>query len=398
MGPRERVQLSLNHKESDRVPIDIGGSADSSINKRAYTDLLAFLGMPEEKVETYCFYQQTAYVSEAVRQRFGADVRTVAFPYEGQDLDIRDDGEYRFFVDKFGVTVKMPIDGGFFWDWDDHAPAISDCTVDALQKYRWPELDALVPIENVRRARDHAMELVENTDYALLGETIPGGGIFEEAARLSGIENFLVALIENPRYADLLMGAVTDLYVGCYERYLDEVGPYIDAIHYSDDLGFQQGCYVSPEVYRRLIKPKQRRLFDAIKRKTDAKIFFHSCGGVFDIIGDMIDIGTDILNPVQVSARGMDSKRLKSTFGKDIVFWGGGIDTQAVLPFGTPQQVRDEVKRRIDDFAPGGGFVFGAVHNIQAFVPPENIVAAFDAALEYGHYPRTAEPESSTKA
>ena len=141
---------------------------------------------------------------------------------------------------------------------------------------------------------------------------------------------------------------------------------------------------MSPELYRRMIKPKQRRLMDAIKSKTEAKIFYHGCGAVSDLIPDLIDIGVDIVNPVQVSARGMDTRRLKREYGRDIVFWGGGVDTQGVLPFGTPEEVSDEVKRRIDDLAPGGGYVFAAVHNIQALVPPENIVALFETALEYG--------------
>jgi uroporphyrinogen decarboxylase len=141
---------------------------------------------------------------------------------------------------------------------------------------------------------------------------------------------------------------------------------------------------ISPALYRKLIKPKQKRLVEAIKKKTAAKLFYHSCGATRALIPDLIEIGFDILNPVQVSAKDMDTRELKKTFGQDIVFWGGGVDTQHVLPFGKPQEVVDEVRRRIDDLAPGGGFVFAAVHNIQAYVPPENIVAAFDTALQYG--------------
>ncbi|MGD2079070.1 MAG: uroporphyrinogen decarboxylase family protein, partial [Chloroflexota bacterium] len=141
-----------------------------------------------------------------------------------------------------------------------------------------------------------------------------------------------------------------------------------------------------PDIYKRLIKPKQRRLVEAIRSKTDAKLFFHGCGAVSELIPHLIDLGFDIVNPVQVSAAGMDTRWLKKEFGQDIVFWGGGVDTQQVLPFGTPDQVRDEVKRRMDDLAPGGGFVFAAVHNIQALVPPENIAVAFETALEYGRY------------
>jgi uroporphyrinogen decarboxylase len=143
---------------------------------------------------------------------------------------------------------------------------------------------------------------------------------------------------------------------------------------------------ISADSYRRIIKPKQRRLVDAIRKKTNAKIFYHGCGAISELIPDLIDVGFDILNPVQTSARGMDPVRLKKDFGNDIVFWGGGVDTQRTLPFGTPQEVEDEVKRRIDVLAPGGGFVFATVHNIQSFVPPDNVVAAFGAALRHGQY------------
>lgn len=155
---------------------------------------------------------------------------------------------------------------------------------------------------------------------------------------------------------------------------------------YWDDLCTQDGWVISPELYRKMIKPKQRRLVQAIKSKSDVKIYYHSWGAVFNLIPDLIEIGFDILNPIQVSARHMDTRQLKKEYGYDITFWGGGVDTQSVFPYGTPDQVADEVKRRIDDLAPGGGFVFATVHNIQAYVPPKNVVTAFEAAHECGRY------------
>jgi uroporphyrinogen decarboxylase len=193
-----------------------------------------------------------------------------------------------------------------------------------------------------------------------------------------------MALITEPAFADRLMEAITDIYIESCNNYLEQVGPYIQVFTYWDDLAGQNGWIINPEMYRKVVKPKQKRLVEAIKKKTNAKLFYHSCGATRGLIPDLMEIGFDILNPVQVSAKGMNTRELKSEFGRDIVFWGGGIDTQHVLPFGKPQEVVDEVKRRIDDLAPGGGFVFAAVHNIQAFVPPENIIAAFDTALQYG--------------
>jgi len=195
-----------------------------------------------------------------------------------------------------------------------------------------------------------------------------------------------MALVLEPQFAERMMDRITDIYIESCSNYLDELGQYLQVFIYYDDLCGQDGWLIRPDLFRKLIKPKQRRLVEAVKRKTDAKLFYHSCGASYGLIPDLIDIGFDIINPVQVSARGMDTHRLKQDFGRDIVFWGGGVDTQQVLPFGKPAEVVDEVKRRIDDLAPGGGFVFAAIHNIQAFVPPENIVAAFDTALEYGKY------------
>jgi uroporphyrinogen decarboxylase len=213
-----------------------------------------------------------------------------------------------------------------------------------------------------------------------------GGGIFEQPARVMGMEKFLMALLTEPAFADRLMGTITDIYIESCNRYLDHVGPYIQVFTFWDDVAGQDGWMINPSLYRKLIKPKQKRLVEAIKKKTNAKLFYHSCGATRELIPDLIEIGFDILNPVQVSARGMDTRQLKADFGKEMVFWGGGIDTQKILPFGKPAEVVDEVKRRIDDLAPGGGFVFSAVHNIQAYVPPENIVAAFDTARTYGRY------------
>ncbi len=253
----------------------------------------------------------------------------------------------------------------------------------ALDNYHWPSPD---PKEVNARLGQQAKTLYETTNYALVGSAVIGGGIFEQPARVMGLENFLMALAADPAFADRLMETITDIYIESCNSYLDQVGQYIQVFTYWDDLTGQNGWIINPETYRRMIKPKQKRLVEAIKKKTDARLFFHSCGAPRGLIPDLIEIGFDILNPVQVSARDMDTRQLKHEFGNDIVFWGGGVDTQSVLPFSTTQQVADEVKHRIDDLAPGGGFIFAAVHNIQAFVPPQNIVAAFDTALQYGVY------------
>jgi uroporphyrinogen decarboxylase len=295
--------------------------------------------------------------------------------------DIFAEGDYNAFVDRWGSKLHMPQERGLYFDWVDFP--IQESTMTALDNYNWPCPD---PPEYNAHLRRQAQYLFENSDYALVGTAIFGGGIFEQALRLRGMEDFLMALLTEPAFADQLMERVTDIYVESCNNYLDALGEYLHVFLYFDDVCGQDGWLISPEIYRERIKPKQRQLVEAVKKKTKAKLFYHGCGATYPLIPELIEIGFDIINPVQVSARDMDTRRLKRDFGKDMIFWGGGVDTQHVLPFGKPEEVAHEVRRRIDDLAPEGGFVFAAVHNIQSLVPPQNTVTAFETALEYGRY------------
>lgn len=382
MSSRQRVLAALNHKEADRLPIDLGATIVSSITKAAYLSLRQHLGMPPEQPAMLDYVQQLPYLDEALLERFGVDFRLVQLPAAtAPNVQLFEEGDRYAFVDRWGAKLHMPKEGGLYFDFVDFP--IQEISMEALERYDWPCPD---PQEYHLRLGKQARELFERTDYALVGSAVIGGGIFEQPARTAGMENFLMALVAEPRWADAMMERITEIYIESCNRYLDEVGPYIQVFTYWDDVCTQDGWLIRPDLYRRMVKPKQRRLVEAIRKKTEARIFYHGCGAVFDLIPDLIDAGFDILNPVQVSARGMDTRRLKQEYGKDIVFWGGGVDTQWVLPFGKPEEVAAEVRRRIDDLAPGGGFVFAAVHNIQAYVPPENVVAAFETALEYGRY------------
>ena len=230
--------------------------------------------------------------------------------------------------------------------------------------------------EGAERARSE-------TDCALLLE-LPYG-VVREAQRMRGFSEFLMDLVANPILAESLMEKVLAIVTAIAEKALDSAGP-VDVVLWYDDMGFQDRAYMRPELYRRLVKPYHRRLVETIKKRTAAKILMHSDGSIRDILGDLIEIGVDAINPVQVSAKGMGSQELKRNFGRDLSFWGA-IDTQHVLPFGTPAEVRDEVRRRVRDLAPGGGYVLASCHNIQREVPAENVLAMFDAAAEYGEYP-----------
>jgi uroporphyrinogen decarboxylase len=382
MDSRQRVMQALNHQEPDRVPIDLGGTIVTSITRSSYTSLKEHLGLPLEEIQMLDFVQQLPYLDEALLERFNVDFRMVQLPSAtAPGLNIFDEGDYYAFIDRWGSKLHMPKDGGFYFDWVDFP--LKEFTLEALERYAWPEPD---PQEYNLQLQQQAQYLFEHTDYAITGSAVIGGGIFEQPARTIGLESFLMALVSEPEFADRLMEQITDIYIQSCENYLDLLGKYIQVFTFWDDLCTQTGWMIHPDLYRKMVKPKQRRLVEAIKKKTDAKLFYHSCGATYELIPDLIELGFDILNPVQVSAAGMDTGRLKRDFGKDIVFWGGGVDSQHVLPFEKPAKVVDEVKRRIDDLAPGGGFVFASIHNIQAMVPPENIVAAFDTALEHGRY------------
>jgi len=382
MNPRERVMLALNHKEPDRIAIDLGGSICSSIHRKSYVELKKYLGMEVDEIKMADYVQQLPYLDEDLLERFEVDFRMVQLPAATvPDLEIFEDGDYWAFIDRWGSKLHMPKDGGLYFDWVEFP--IKETSMAALDRYQWPRPD---PPGHIDQLQSQAKNLYENTDYALVGSGVIGGGIFEQPARTMGLENFLVVLLTDPKFADRFMEQVTEIYIESCNTYLDQIGKYLQVFTYWDDVNSQDGWLISPDIYRKMIKPKQRRLVEAIKKKTDAKLYYHGCGAAFDLIPDLIEIGFDIINPVQVSAAGMDTQVLKKTYGEDIVFWGGGMDTQKVLPFGTPAEVAEEVKQRIDDLAPQGGFVFAAVHNIQADVPPENIVAAFETALEYGKY------------
>ena len=338
--------------------------------------------MEVDEIKMADYVQQLPYLDEDLLERFEVDFRMVQLPAATvPDLEIFEDGDYWAFIDRWGSKLHMPKDGGLYFDWVEFP--IKETSMAALDRYQWPRPD---PPGHIDQLQSQAKNLYENTDYALVGSGVIGGGIFEQPARTMGLENFLVVLLTDPKFADRFMEQVTEIYIESCNTYLDQIGKYLQVFTYWDDVNSQDGWLISPDIYRKMIKPKQRRLVEAIKKKTDAKLYYHGCGAAFDLIPDLIEIGFDIINPVQVSAAGMDTQVLKKTYGEDIVFWGGGIDTQRILPFGTPAEVAEEVKQRIDDLAPQGGFVFAAVHNIQADVPPENIVAAFETALEYGKY------------
>jgi uroporphyrinogen decarboxylase len=382
VSARDRVLTSLQHHEPDRIPFDLGGNPNAGIHVIAYRRLLDMLGYDFDARIDDVITQQ-ALIDEEVLKRLNVDVRRVGCPiYPGENLEIRDEGEYTSFFDDYGIKWVKPKHDGLYYDMRRH-PLSGSISKNDILSLRMPPLPNQKTLTAMReRARKHS-----DAGYAVIVPE-PGGGIFELATWIRGFEDIYIDLAANTQLVEILLDKLMEYRIAYWELILDQLGEYVHLIAEADDVATQFGMMFDPRVFRSILKPRYRRLIDLIKRKTNQRVFvcFHSCGAVREIIPDLVDVGVDALNPVQVSAAGMDTKSLKRDFGEEITFWGGGIDTQRVLAGGTEQQVRDEVKRRIDDLAPGGGFVFATVHNVQADVPPENLLTMWETFMEYSEY------------
>ena len=402
MNHRERVLTTLRHREPDRVPIDFGGTVDTTIQAANYRKLRKHLGLGAGRTRVTDVYQQVARVEEDVCQVLGSDVMPVLYeprqwrkglltdgsPGEfpaGFLPQLQDDGSQVMLNAAGNITAKMS-NGGYYFD-PVYSPLADAASISDIERHKADieNFDAPAHLDKTYEelARD-AKELRDNTDYLLVG--FFGGHLLQACLILRGWEAFFMDLLVNQKFAAALMEKLLEANIRRFERYAETVGPYVDVVMFEDDLGMQDRPLMRPELYRKTIKSYQKKLFDFVKSRCDAYLFFHSDGAVAPFIPDFIEMGVDILNPLQVSAAGMDTRVLKREFGRDICFWGGGCDSQRVLAFGTPEDVADEVKRRIDDLAPGGGYVFSTIHNVQNGVPPENIVAMFKTARECGVY------------
>jgi uroporphyrinogen decarboxylase len=382
LKPRERVLAALNHTEPDHLPMDICGTDVSGINIRAYCRLLEFLGQeitPEPPLLD--IVQQLAEPSEQFLRTIGAHCRGVfPSPPSNWKLQLREAQTHDWFTDEWGIKWRKSRSGGLYFDLDGHP--LAGASLEQISAYAWPD-----PEDLARQAglADRVQRLGFDGENAVILSGITGGGPMEVSAWMAGFENFFVALISDPDWADALLDKILETKLRFWESVLPTVASYVDIISESEDLGAQDRLLISPRSFRQHIKPRLRQLIAGIKQAAPhVKLLLHSDGAILPILPDLIEIGVDILNPVQVSAKGMgDTALLKREFGRDLVFWGA-IDTQTALPHGTPGEVRDEVQRRIQDLAQGGGYVLASVHNIQGDVPPENIVAMVEAWKEFG--------------
>ncbi len=382
LSPRERVVAALRHEEPDRVPIDLGGF-QTGIHVSAYRELIAHLGL-EEQIVILDPVQQLAKPSEAVLERLRVDTRYLTANAAqsstgGFSMNERDGRLWHDLQDDFGVVWSMPDDVPLFMDPKGHP--LAEVTLDDLDGYPWPDGSDPSRFEGLRARAD---EVSQGGRYALC--TGIGGVVYEICWYMRGLEQWFLDMLEDEAFCGAVLDRTLAYWLDYYTGLLSEVGDLVDVVMIGDDLAGQSGPLFSPTFYREVVKPRQRRLVQHIHALTPAKVWYHTCGGCMELIPDLIDNGVEALNPVQTSAEGMDPAMLKARFGRAITFWGGGIDAQHVLPFATPEVVRAEARRNIEILKPGGGFVFNNVHNVQAGVPPQNVVALFDAAYEYGEY------------
>ncbi len=389
----------MNHREPDRVPIDFSGHRSSGIAAMAYPKLRKFLGLPPKPVRVYDVVQQLAVVDEDVLDRFGVDTielgrgfalddeswspwtlpdGTPCFVPSWTPLE-KDDGRWVIRSKTGKVLAHMPEGVLYFeqtyypfLDGDD-LQAISA----ALEESMWTSVASPPGPIDSRSLSEGAKRFRENTDRAIIG--LFGGNLFEIGQFLYRNDKFMMLLAAEPKRAHDFLDRLVEIHLANLEKFLEAVGEYIDIILFGDDLGMQTGPMMSPQMYREFFKPRHQLLWNRAKKLADVRVMLHCCGGVRELMSDLIEAGVDAINPVQISCSGMGAAQLKADFGKDITFWGGGCDTRDILPIGTPQQVAENVKEQVRILSPGGGFVFQQVHNILANIPPTNIVAMFDA-------------------
>jgi len=377
MNRRERLMKVLDHKEPDKVPLDFASTTVTSIGIGAYKNLLEYLKMePEHSPVISHIHQGIVYPREDVLTHYDIDFRPVYMkksPRGHVQQVLPDD----CFLDEYGTVWKKGL-----YDYSPIKYPFIDYSMDDLKKVKWP--DPYDP-ERVSGLKERTRKLYYETDYVIVGDIICRGP-FETAVKLRGYEEFLMDMHLDPQFAETLLNDITENIIGLWDVYLNEIGNYAHVVCQGDDLGTQTALIISPEMYRKFIKPCHKRIYDFIHKRTNAKIFMHSCGSIYEIIPDLIEVGVDILNPIQRSAANMDIVTLKKNFGNDICFWGGGIDVQQVLLNASMDEIDEEIKRAFDVMAPGGGYVFALTHNVHIDVTSDRLNKAYEAAMKYRAY------------
>lgn len=411
MNSRERILAAISHQEPDGVPVDLGATPSSGISAIAYHNLKQHLGIPAGHVRVYDVVQQLAQPEEEMLDRYGIDAIDVGRAFDVRDEDWTDitlpngvpvqfpawfkpihqhDGAWDAFAPDGVRIATMPLGATFFDQTcfpylDGYPTDYSDLSAQ-MSKVLWAGLphspwNHAAEADFWAQLRQRALLLRQSSDRALM--IVVGCNLFEWGTFLRRIDNFLSDLVLDQANVERLLDALMERHLATLEKVCLAVGDVADIVRFGDDLGTDHGPFMSPKTYRKLIKPRQKLLTDYVKQHSQMHTFLHSCGSIYKILPDLIEVGFEIINPVQISANDMEAERLKAEFGSDITFWGGGCDTRRILNQGTPTEVQDHVRRQIETLAPGGGFVFNTVHNILSDVPPQNVEAMFAAVDEY---------------
>ena len=408
MTSRERVLAALDHRQPDRIPVDFSSHRSSGIAAIAYRKLREYLGLPFRPIRVYDMVQQLAIVDEDVLERFGVDTIELGRGFLLEEKDWKDwvlpdgtpcripfyinvekraDGWYLLTDD--GCELGVQKAGCLYFE-QTHFPlmerSITDDDFSDLQDMLGRTIWAGVPHpgahlrldeEGLAEMARRAKALRESTDRAIVG--MFGGNMFELPQWLYRMDNYLMYMGLYPEAVIRLSEKLCSIHMQNLEKWLGAVGPYIDIVIFGDDLGGQNGPLLSPKMYREYYKPYHHRMWSRAGELANVNVQLHCCGGVSELLSDMIEAGLESINPVQITCTGMDAAELKAEFGAELSFWGGGCDTRDVLPNAAPGQIAEHVKEQVNVLSAGGGFVFQQVHNIMANVPPENIVAMFDA-------------------
>jgi uroporphyrinogen decarboxylase len=414
MTSRERVMTTCNHKEPDRLPIDCGAMRSTGLTAIAFNKLKKALGIKFPCL-MYDYQQQLAYTGAELRERFHIDAMDIGEAFIGdvstdwkswvlpdgsscfipKYIDVRIEGNDIFLYDSSGIKVAKQPKHSFYCDQIyypyselEGIPDKLDPSVYCHTMWDVPCLPFNVDFVNSEKEYKKFVSTIKDfrkrTDKALMISI--GHSFLEFGGYIRGPENFLCDIYTDRKGTERLMNELEERYMEKLERILAAVSDDVDIVQFGDDLGTQNGPWMDPDVINNVFVPHYKKLWTYVHDHSKCKVFMHNCGSISSILKYLIDAGLDIINPVQTTAANMDPVMLKREFGNDLTFWGGGCETQGVLTFGTPEQVKDQVKRRIEIFGKGGGFVFNQIHNIQCNVPVENITALYDTAYEYGKY------------
>jgi uroporphyrinogen decarboxylase len=380
MTSRERVLRAFAHQEADRLPFDIGSLTTTTMHIDAHNNFKKHLGFQGGETSWCQFYNQTVEIDQRIIDRYESDCigLNLDWPDSLNFKVLNESDGSQWFVDDWGLKYRRPA-GGLYYDVVDRP--LCGATFEDIDRYPWPDPDdpgRWVRVE--KRARD----LFENTDKCIVLNSSLNSQIITISAFLTGYKDHFINLIQNPKISQAIADKITNFHIRLWNNLLDRVGNYIQVVSVADDLGFQNGPAMKPDLYRSVYKPYHKKLANFIKSKSDVKISYHCCGSIYELIPDLIDIGFDSLNPIQVSCKNMgDTAKIKKEFGDKLTFWGAGCDSQNTLPFGTIEDIRTEVKKRVDEMAYGGGMILAPIHNIQADIPVEKIDALYSACMEY---------------